>query len=116
MKQVTEKQIEAIQNLSRATKTTVNDVDKMSSLEASQVITALIENLNAMKQKRSNANSNTSYNKAHDYKSDALAGLAVKILAQRCKVDEIISKAENFKQRAAELYKVFDSARRECLA
>lgn len=112
MKPITEKQMNAIEKLAGITRTTITDVEKLSSFEASKVITALIEKMNTMKQRRNNRNADT---KA-DYKSDALAGLAVKILAQRCKVDEIIGKAEKFRERAVELYKVFDSARQACLA
>ena len=42
-KEVTEKQIEAIKNLARATKTEVNNIEKMSRGEASAVIDSLIE-------------------------------------------------------------------------
>ena len=113
MKPITEKQLNAIEKLAKATRTSVENAEGMSSFEASTVITSLIEKMNQMKNERSSRNDSK---KANDYKSDALAGLAVKILAQRCKVEEIVSQAEKFKQRAAELYKVFDSARQACLA
>ena len=112
MKPITEKQLNAIEKLAKATRTSVENAEGMSSFEASKVITALIEK---MKQRNSNFR-NDSRKTGNDYKSDALAGLAVKILAQRCKVDEIVSQAEKFKQRAVELYKVFDLARQACLA
>ena len=110
MKPITEKQINAIEKLARATKTQVNNIEEMSSVEASQLITALIEKRNGTQQ-----NSSRNYSKGNDYMSGALAGLAVKILAQRCKIEEIIGNEERFKQRAVELHKVLSSARQECL-
>ena len=104
MKSITEKQISAIRRLARAAKIEVRNVDKMSSFEASKVIEGLIRKLNLTKKVK------------RDFSSDALAGLAVKILAQRCKVEWMISKENHFKKRAADLYRVFHSARQACLA
>jgi len=104
MKPITEKQIAAIRKLSRVAKVVINSVEKMNSFEASKVIEGLIKKLNEVKKPK------------RDFSSDALAGLAVKILAQRCKVEWIISKEAQFKQRASDLYRVFNLARQACLA
>lgn len=115
MKEISEKQKNAIYKLAGATKTEVENVEGMSSFEASKVITALIEKMNTLKQ--SGGSDRSGGVKARsDYKSDALAGLAVKILAQRHDVKSIIAQKDRFKQRAVELYKVFDEARHACLA
>lgn len=111
MKPISEKQKNAIMRLARATRTEVESIEGMSSFEASSVITALIEKMNQQK-----GNGNEPRKASRNYSSDALAGLAVKILAQRHKVDEIIKSADRFKAKTVELYKVFESARRECLA
>ena len=108
MKPITGRQIHAIKKLARATKTEVNNVEKLSSFEASKVIKALIEKMKNSRQRNDV--------KSNDYKSDALAGLAVKILAQRCKVGDIVGSEDRFKKRAVELYRVFSSARQACLA
>lgn len=112
MKEITEKQINAIKNLVKTTGIEIANVEGMSSYEASQVITELIEKARQLRGNR-NAGRKPVNN---SYKSDALAGLAVKILAQRCKVEDIVGKAERFRNRAVELFKVFDEARRACLA
>ena len=106
MKPITEKQLKAIHKLARATKTKINNVEKMSCFEASKVIEGLINRMNRMKNQ----------GRKSGYQSDALAGLAVKILAQRCKVEEIVRKPEVFQSKAADLYRVFDRARQKCLA
>jgi uncharacterized protein YgbK (DUF1537 family) len=114
MKQITERQIEAIEKLAKATKTEVN-VEGMSSFEASQTIEGLIEKLKEMRKQ----NGFIAYSRrqnSNGFSSDALAGLAVKILAQRHKVQDIISQRDNFKQRVKELYEVFSEARQGCLA
>lgn len=115
MKEISEKQKNAIYKLAKATKTEVENVEGMSGFEASKVIAALIEKMNAVKQSGGSERGG-SVKARNDYKSDALAGLAVKILAQRHDVKSIIQQKDNFKQRAAELYKVFDEARQACLA
>jgi len=46
MKPITEKQMNAIEKLAKATRTSVGDVEKLSCFEASKVITALIEKMN----------------------------------------------------------------------
>jgi len=104
MKPITEKQIVAIRRMTRAAKVELKNVEQMSSFEASKVIEGLLQKLNATKTPK------------RDYSSDALAGLAVKILAQRSEVDDIVEDAGAFKKRAASLYKVFLSARQVCLA
>jgi len=115
MKPITDKQIDAIEKLARATRTSVNNLEQLSCFEASKIITVLIEKAN--KNKKNNGYRNNERKAVNSsYKSDALAGLAVKILAQRCKVEDIVGKAEKFRNRAVELFKVFDLARRECLA
>ena len=82
----------------------------MSRFEASKVITALIEKMNK------NKNSDRNDNKSNSYQSEALAGLAVKILAQKCKIQDMIDSEERFKKRVSELYKVFSSAKQACFA
>ena len=109
MKPLTDRQRVAIFRLARATKTELKNVDEMSSFEASKVIEGLLKRLEEQKKgSRTKQSSN--------YSSDALAGLAVKILAQRTDVEEIIGKEGLFRERAAKLYKVFSSARQKCLA
>ena len=51
-----------------------------------------------------------------NYSSDALAGLAVKILAQRYTLDTIVRHRQGFEKKAVELYRIFQSARQACLA
>ena len=114
MKQITEKQIKAIQKLARITKTEIKGIERMSSAEASKIISALIEKVNQAKG-GSKFQSNPR-KPGNDYSSDALAGLAVKILAQRSKVEEIINDESRFRKRVVELYKVFSSARQACFA
>ena len=104
MKPITEKQLAAIRKLSRAAKIEVNGMEKLSSFEASKVIEGLIQKLNATKKPK------------RDFSSDALAGLAVKILAQRSDIDDIVEEAGDFRKRVAALYKVFLTARQACLA
>jgi hypothetical protein len=112
MKSITEKQIVTIQKLAKAAKTEIKNVDKMSCNEASMVITALIE-----KVKKSDGNrKDSSQTRNSDSRSDPLAGLAVKILAQKCHISYILHSDGEFKKRAVELYKVFISARRACFA
>jgi len=112
MKEITEKQIEAIKKLARATKTEINGVEQMSSFEASKVIEGLIEKLKEMRKN----NRNYGRQRSNGYSSDALAGLAVKIVAQRHDVKTIIGQKDRFKQRVAELYSVFSEARQVCRA
>ena len=109
MKHITEKQIAAIKNLSKAAKKEIREIEQMSSFEASEVISELIKSLK-------NRSRRAGQKPAGNFGSDALAGLAVKILAQRCKVEDILSSQEKFKKRASELYRVFNSARQACLA
>jgi hypothetical protein len=75
--------------------------------------TALIQKLNTQ---RSNGNASPNGRQTNGYSTGALAGLAVKILAQRCKTDEILGKAGEFEKKVVELYKVFNSAKQACLA
>jgi len=120
MKPITEKQIEAIQKLARVTKTEVGNINGMSRVDASNVITALIEKMNKDRgnpgDEKDGPRNDTKKTENHDYRSDALAGLAVKILAQRCEIEEIVGDGDRFRKRAMELFKVFDSARNACLA
>jgi len=114
MKPITERQIEAIEKLARATRTSVGNVEQLSSFEASKVITSLIEKMNKI---RNNSYRNNYRKPLNNHNNlDVLAGLAVKILAQKSKEEEMIGKAENFKKRVVELYRVFCSARQACLA
>ena len=53
--------------------------------------------------------------KGNGFQSDALAGLAVKIVAQRSDIEDVIEKEEDFRKKAADLYRVFYAARQECL-
>ena len=113
-KEVTEKQIEAIRKLARATKIEVNNIEKMSRGEASAVIVSLIEK---SREQRSSASSQPPASaRRSGFQSDALAGLAVKILAQRQDVKSIIQQKQRFKERVVELYAVFSEARQACLA
>lgn len=107
MKPITDKQKVAIYRMAKSAQTKIEGVENMSSFEASKVIEGLINLL----QKKRGHNA-----KGSNYSSDALAGLAVKILAQRTKVDEILAKEDTFRATAAELYRVFSSARQQCLA
>lgn len=109
MKPITDKQINAIEKLARVTKTEINNIEGLSSVEASKVITELAEKF----QRKHNAQRNVSQN---DFVSGALAGLAIKTVSQRCKVEEIIGNEEQFKKRVVELYQVFSEARQKCLA
>ena len=111
MKPITEKQIGAIKRLGKATGITLNNIEQMSSFEASQVISDLIEKMKQLRGKR-----NAGRKAGNDFRSDALAGLAVKILAQRCNVQQIVSSEDKFRKRVVELYRVFSSARQACLA
>ena len=115
MKPITEKQIDAIEKLARATRTSVNNLEQLSCFEASKIITALIEKAN---KGRKNTGSRNDGRKAANssYQSDALAGHAVKILAQRCNVQQIVSSEEKFRKRVVELFRVFSSARQACFA
>lgn len=115
MKPITEKQIDAIEKLAKATRTSVNNLEQLSCFEASKIITALIEKAN--KNRKNNGYRNSERKAVNSsYKSDALAGLAVKILAQRCNVQQIVSSEDKFRKRVVELYRVFSSARQACLA
>jgi len=120
MKPITEKQIEAIQKLARATRTGIPNIEQMSCVDASKVITALIEKMNKDRGNHGDENdgprNDTKKADSRDYRSDALAGLAVKILAQRCEIEEIVGDGDRFRKRAIELFKVFSQARQACLA
>lgn len=114
MKEVTEKQIGAIMKLAHVTKTEVSDIESMSRAEASALIDSLIEKARGQKgdaaaQPRADA-------RRSSFQSDALAGLAVKIVAQRNEVKTIIEQRDRFKERVAQLYAVFSEARQACLA
>lgn len=111
MKEVTEKQLGAIDRLSRATGTIVDNPEKLTRVAASEVITGLIERL---KEKRGRGASAPSSSR-RDYSTDALAGMAVKIVAQKCSVEDVLKSEESFKEKVAELFKVFLSARQGCL-
>ena len=50
MKEITEKQIEVIKKLAKATKTDIKNVEQMSRFEASKVIEGLLEKLKQMRQ------------------------------------------------------------------
>jgi len=113
MKTITEKQIDAIHKMAKATKTEVKDIEQMSCFEASQMLESLIGKWKQIKERRASPASN---GKARNYSSDALAGLAVKIVAQKCKVDDVLQKEESFKKTVAQLYRVFFLARQGCLA
>ena len=112
MKPITEKQINTLLKLARVTKTQVNNIKEMTSFEASKLITALIEKMNKNKKSNDFRRDSTS----NVYQSEALAGLAVKILAQRCEMQEIIGDEDRFKKKVVELYKVFSSAKKACFA
>jgi hypothetical protein len=116
MKEITEKQIVAIKRMARATKTDVRNVEEMSRFEASKLITALGEKLDAMKGRGGSTSSPSGGNQGRSFSSDALAGLAVKIVAQKCKVSDVLQKEARFKETVAQLYRVFSLARQECLA
>lgn len=116
MKEITEKQIVAIKRMARATKTEVGNIEEMSCFEASKVITALGEKLDAMKGRAPSASPSSGGNQQRDFSSGALAGLAVKIVAQKCRVDDVLEKEESFKKKVAQLYRVFSLARQGCLA
>jgi hypothetical protein len=116
MKEITEKQIVAIKRMARASKTEVSNIEEMSRFEASKLITALGEKLDAMKGKTPTASPSSGGGQKRDFSSEALAGLAVKIVAQKCKVSDVLQKEEGFKKTVAELYRVFSLARQGCLA
>ena len=103
MNEITEKQIATIKGLSRRAKIEVKNVEGLSKFEASKVIEGLLQKVNPKQEKK-------------DYSRDALAGLAVKILAQRSEVDDMVDNARIFSDRVVALYRVFRSARQACLA
>ena len=111
MKPITEKQKNAIIKLAGVTATHVGDLDSMSSKEASKIIDDLIK-------KKTGRTPINNYKRQNNstFSRDALAGLAVKILAQKHDIKEIISQRERFKERVVELYQIFDEARQGCLA
>ena len=76
----------------------------MTSFEASKMIEALI------------AKRNTAHRSNEDYGKNALAGLAVKVMAQKSDIPYIIQNEEEFKRGVERLYRVFSSARQACLS
>jgi hypothetical protein len=115
MKEITEKQIVAIKRMARATKTDIRNVEEMSRFEASKLITALGEKLDAMKGQTPSASPAPGGDQKRDFSSEALAGMAVKIVAQKCNVSDVLQKEDRFKKTVAEMYRVFSSARQGCL-
>lgn len=112
MKSISEKQKVAIYKLAKIAKANIENVESMSSFEASKVIDGLIQNVNRMK-----GGSNRRYSKpGMNFSSDALAGLAVKIVAQRHDVKTIIGQRQQFRERVRQIYQVFSEARQACLA
>ena len=115
MREISEKQKNAIEKLARATKTEVENVEEMSSFEASKVIEGLLEKLKQMR-KENNFGTYSKRQNSNSFSSDALAGLAVKILAQKHDIKNIISQRQQFTERVKELYEVFSEARQACFA
>ncbi len=109
MKPITEKQMDTIQELARETKTDVSSMEDMSSWEASELITELI------KKRRTYEQAQPRKKTSRDYSSEALAGLAVKILAQKYNGKGFVERPEEFTQNAVELYNLFCAARAACL-
>jgi len=95
MKTITEKQINAIHKMAKATKTEIKNIEQMSCFEASQVLESLIGKWKQIKERRGSPASN---GKARNYSSEALAGLAVKIVAQKCKVDDVLKKGRQLQE------------------
>ena len=110
MKPITERQMQVIKDLAKATKANVDNVHELTCAEASELIGSLI-NRNRAK----NANKGKDAGRA-DRSTDALAGLAVKILAQKSEVGHIEKNEEEFKQGVVRLYRIFFEARQACLA
>jgi len=115
MKEITEKQIEAIKKLATATETEIENVEQMSRFEASKVIEGLIEKRRTPSQ--NNGSRNDAKPRSNGYRSGALAGLAVKTMAQRYKrVRDIVDGEDIFTQKVVELYRAFENAKRACFA
>jgi hypothetical protein len=110
MKLITDKQKVTLYRLMKATKTNVEKVEEMSCYEASKIIEGLLKKWGEIREKK------TSATPKRDYSSDVLAGLAVKIVAQKTGVDEIVGQEEIFRKKVVDIYRVFSSARQECLA
>ena len=103
MSDITERQIATIKKLMKIAKIEVKNVESLSKFAASKVIEGLLQKLNEKREKK-------------DYSQDALAGLAVKIMAQKSDVDHIAKHEEEFKQGVVQLYRIFKGARQACLA
>jgi hypothetical protein len=116
MKEITEKQIQAIKRMARATKKDIQNIEGMSRFEASEVITALGKQLDEMRNKAPSPSPSTGGSQRRGFSSEALAGLAVKIVAQKCRVSDVLQKEESFKKHVVKLYRIFSLARQGCLA
>lgn len=115
MREATQKQLLTIRKLAAATKTQVNDPEGLSIQEASTVISELIGKLQE-KNGKGAASSPPPSQGRESFRADALAGLAVKIVAQRSDLEKMIHEEGDFRQKVESLYRVFYLARQGCLA
>ena len=106
MKPVTDNQRREIERLSRLSKTNV-DLAGLSSLEASRIITRLRGQVGEPDGRgRSDSASG----------SEALAGLAMKLIAQRGTPEWIFENEMEFRSYVVKLYHVFVRTRQACLS
>lgn len=112
MKKITERQKEYIKKLAKNTETEIQNIETLSSFAASQTIKGLVKKAKMQNGFRQQLNSVAK----KDYSADVLAGLAVKIVAQKSSLERIKDGGQTFRSDVVELYKAFSSARRQCLA
>lgn len=102
MKPITEKQKVAIERLARSLQRAVPNLDGLSSQEASRIIDELL------------AKKRGGTSPAPSYASDALAGLAIKMVTQHHNLLYLLDNEAAFTKQVVALHRIFVSAKKAC--